>query len=91
MPKTVEPFLDRVVRDPDIMAGKPVIRGTRIPVERILGHLAQCPDLDDLFAAYPRLTLVDVQAALDYAQHALADQRTRAGRPARSMVSTHQG
>jgi uncharacterized protein (DUF433 family) len=91
MSKTVDPISDRIVRDPDIMAGKPVIRGTRIPVERILGHLARCPDLDNLFAAYPRLTVADVQAALDYAHHALVDKRTRAGRPAKSMASTHRG
>lgn len=62
---------DRIVRDPEIMAGKPVIRGTRIPVTRIIAHLAHNPDLDDLFAAYPRLEIEDVQAALDYALEAL--------------------
>lgn len=59
---------DRVVRDPEIMAGKPVIRGTRIPVTRIIAHLAHNPDLDDLFAAYPRLTIQDVQAALAFSR-----------------------
>lgn len=61
----------RIVRDPEIMAGKPVIRGTRIPVTRIIAHLAHNPDLDDLFAAYPRLVIEDVQAALEYALKAL--------------------
>lgn len=55
---------ERIVQDPKIMVGKPVIRGTRIPVERIIAHLATSPSLDDLFAAYPELTIDDVKAAL---------------------------
>lgn len=62
---------DRIASDPAVMVGKPVIRGTRIPVERVLGHLAQNPDLEDLFGAYPELTLNDVKAALAYAQAAV--------------------
>jgi len=73
------PYHDRIVQDPEIMAGKPVIKGTRIPVERVIGHLANNPDLADLFAAYPRLTVEDVQAALAYAQNAVETQRMRGG------------
>ncbi|MBI3732907.1 MAG: DUF433 domain-containing protein [Chloroflexi bacterium] len=47
---------------------KPVVQGTRIPVELVLKHLAQNPDLNELFAAYPRLTIEDVRACLEYAQ-----------------------
>ena len=61
------PHADRIVQDPEIMVGKPTIRGTRITVEAVLDHLAANPDLDDLFAAYPRLTLDDVKAVLAYA------------------------
>jgi uncharacterized protein (DUF433 family) len=57
----------RIVRDPKILAGKAVVR-TRVPVELVLAHLAENPDLDDLFAAYPRLKLKDVQACLAYAR-----------------------
>jgi uncharacterized protein (DUF433 family) len=49
------------------MVGKPVVKGTRIPVEIVLAKLAENPDFDDLFAAYPRLTLDDVRACLAYA------------------------
>jgi uncharacterized protein (DUF433 family) len=49
------------------MVGQPVIKGTRIPVERILAHLAHNTDLDDLFGAYPELTIKDVHASLEYA------------------------
>ncbi len=68
-------FHDRIVQDPQIMVGKPVIRGTRIPVERIIEHLATTPDFDDLFAAYPRLRMEDVQAALAYALEAVEAKR----------------
>ena len=58
--------LDRIIQDPAIMVGKPVVKGTRIPVERVIQHLAENPDLDDLFQAFPHLTLDDVKACLAY-------------------------
>jgi uncharacterized protein (DUF433 family) len=58
----------RIVVDPDIMAGKPVIKGTRIPVELVLKRLAQDLDVQALLTAYPRLTLEDVKACLAYAE-----------------------
>jgi len=61
-------YRQRISVDPTIMVGKPVVKGTRIPVELVLKHLAQNPDLDDLFAAYPQLTLDDVKACLEYAR-----------------------
>jgi uncharacterized protein (DUF433 family) len=67
-------YRDRIVQDPAIMVGKPVVRGTRIPVELVLHHLAENPDLDELFAAYPRLTLEDVKACLAYAQALVAGE-----------------
>ncbi len=67
--------LDRIIRDPDIMAGKPVVKGTRIPVERVIQHLAENPDINDIFAAFPHLTVEDVQACLAYAYERL--QQTR--------------
>ncbi len=73
-------FADRIVQDPEIMVGKPVIKGTRIPVERVISHLANNPDLDDLFAAYPRLTIEDVKAALAHAHDAVEAEHTRASR-----------
>ena len=61
-------YYDRITTDPTILVGKPVIRGTRIAVEHVLDQLADNPDLAELFAAYPDLTLADVQACLAYAQ-----------------------
>lgn len=69
------PYAERIIQDPAIMVGKPVIRGTRIPVERVIAHLAANPDLDDLLAAYPELTREDVQAALHYAHAKLTGRR----------------
>jgi uncharacterized protein (DUF433 family) len=60
-------YHERIITDPAILVGKPVIRGTRISVEVILEQLALNPDTDELFAAYPDLTLDDVKAALAYA------------------------
>jgi uncharacterized protein (DUF433 family) len=68
---------ERITTDPEVMAGTPVIRGTRIPVERVIAPLAHTPDLADLFAAYPELTLDDVKASLRYAHAAIASKRTR--------------
>lgn len=63
-----ELYKERITQDPHIMVGKPVVKGTRIPVEKVLEHLAYNPDLDDLFAAFPHLTIEDVKACLDYAR-----------------------
>lgn len=73
-------YKERITQDPEIMVGKPVIRGTRIPVERVIAHLAHNPDLDDLFAAYPRLTIEDVKAALSYAYEAVETKHKRVRR-----------
>jgi len=60
-------YQERIVIDPDVMAGKPVVAGTRIPVDLVLKRLAQDLDFAALFIAYPRLTKEDVQACLVYA------------------------
>jgi uncharacterized protein (DUF433 family) len=64
-------YKDRITVNPAVMVGKPVVKGTRIPVERVVAHLANNPDLNDLFAAYPDLTVEDVKACLAYASQAL--------------------
>jgi uncharacterized protein (DUF433 family) len=77
MAKEQTTYHDRIIQDPKIVVGKPVIKGTRIPVERVIAHLANEPDLADLFAAYPELTLEDVKAALEYAHAAVTKKRVR--------------
>lgn len=49
------------------MAGKPVVRGTRVPVELVLRHLAETPDVEHILAAVPRLTPDDIRAGIAYA------------------------
>lgn len=68
---------ERITRDPKIMVGKPVVRGTRIPVEKVLDQLAYKPDFDEVFAIWPELTIEDVRACLAYAGRAVAGKRHR--------------
>ena len=59
-------FTDRIEMNPRVMLGKPVIRGTRIPVELILRKLSEGASEADILDAYPHLTREDVHAALRY-------------------------
>lgn len=65
---------ERIEINPSIMLGKPVIRGTRIPVELILRKLSEGATEADLLQAYPRLSNTDVRAALAYAAATLAHE-----------------
>lgn len=58
---------EKIVIDPDVCNGRPVVRGTRITVQTILGFLAAGDSVDDVLEEYPTLTRADVQACLDYA------------------------
>lgn len=60
--------------NPDVMLGKPVIRGTRIPVELILRKMSEGATIEDLLDAYPRLTREDIQNAFAYAASALSHE-----------------
>ena len=65
---------ERIEVNPRIMLGKPVIRGTRIPVELILRKLSEGATDDDLLGGYPRLTREDIRAALAYAAATVAHE-----------------
>jgi len=67
---------DRIEINPKVMMGKPVIRGTRIPVELILRKLSEGAKERELLEAYPRLTKEDIQAAIRYAADTLAREDT---------------
>lgn len=60
--------------NPDIMFGKPVIIKTRIPVEIILEKLAMGDSIQDILAAYPRITKEDVQACLFFAAESIKNE-----------------
>jgi uncharacterized protein (DUF433 family) len=67
---------DRIEVNPKVMLGKPVIRGTRVPVELILRKLSEGATEQDLLDAYPRLSRQDIQAAIGYAADTLAHEET---------------
>lgn len=67
-------YRDHIIADPNILLGKPVVKGTRISVQTVLEQLADNPDVNELFAAFPRLTLDDVRACLDYASALVAGE-----------------
>ena len=66
-------FWQHISIDPSVMTGKPVIKGTRIPVELIVRMLAQGIPDREILQEYPRLAPDDVRAALAYAAHTLTD------------------
>jgi uncharacterized protein (DUF433 family) len=61
-------YQDRIAQDPFIMVGKPVVKGTTMRVELVLAKLAQNPDLDKLFADYPRLRREGVDACWEHSR-----------------------
>ena len=65
---------DRIDINPRVMLGKPVIRGTRIPVELILRKLSEGASEGDLLDAYPNLAREDIQAAMRYAADTIAHE-----------------
>lgn len=65
--ETEDKLLERVIVDSKIMTGKPVVRGTRIPVELILRLLAQGLKDREILEDYPHLVKEDIQATLIYA------------------------
>ncbi|AUX23124.1 hypothetical protein SOCEGT47_036430 [Sorangium cellulosum] len=73
---------DRITSSPEVMMGKPVIRGTRITVEHVLEELAGGMTFDDLLAAHPQLTREDLSAAVAFAVDAVRLERLGALRAA---------
>lgn len=60
--------LERVTLDPNVMGGKPCIRGIRVTVDTLLGLLAAGHSEDEILQAYPYLEWEDVRAALSFAR-----------------------
>jgi uncharacterized protein (DUF433 family) len=65
---------ERIEINPEIMGGKPVIRGTRVPVETVLRKLGAGLSAEIIIADHPRLTLDDIRAAQAFAADYLADE-----------------
>jgi len=66
----------RIEIDPDIMVGKPVIRGTRLTVEFVIGLLAAEWSEQDILESYPGVVREDIVACLAYARDTLMSART---------------
>ena len=73
---------NRIEINPNVMLGKPVVRGTRIPVEIVLRKLGEGATMGDLCDAYPRLEAEDVYACLAYAADTVAHEGTLSTEPA---------
>jgi uncharacterized protein (DUF433 family) len=61
----------RIVANPEILGGKPIVEGTRLSVDHILGLLAHGMSHVEIVEAYPALTIDDVKAVIHYAAEAL--------------------
>ncbi|OGL46708.1 MAG: hypothetical protein A2161_22390 [Candidatus Schekmanbacteria bacterium RBG_13_48_7] len=57
---------NRIISDPHICGGDPFIKGTRIPVNIILSHLAAGENFDMIIKNFPRITVEDIKACLEY-------------------------
>lgn len=64
----------RITRNPDVLAGKPVVDGTRLSVEHVLGLLENGWSEADILESYPQLNPEDVRACLGYARTVLSEE-----------------
>lgn len=76
-----EVLLERIVADPKVLAGKPLVRGTRISVELVLDLLARGYSKEDVLAQYDHLTVEDVHACLAYAREVIHAERVYPATP----------
>ena len=72
---TTDVLLERIVADPKVLAGKPVVRGTRISVELVIDLLARGYSKQQVLEQYAHLTMDDVHACLAYAREVLQSER----------------
>jgi len=68
---------DRIVVDPNVLVGKPVIKGTRLAVEFIIGLLANGWSNNDILSNYPGITREDVLTCLAYASARLQEEKVQ--------------
>jgi len=78
---------ERITFDPKIMVGKPVIKGTRVPVEQILRELASGMTIPEITDAHPRLTPDDVYAAVAYAADIVGNEDIYLSEPDNAVLS----
>jgi uncharacterized protein (DUF433 family) len=66
---------DHIVANPDVLVGKPIVKGTRISVELLLDRFADGWGYEDILEAYPHLTREQVQAAVAFAAEIFKEER----------------
>ena len=66
---------ERITSDPAVLVGKPVIKGTRISVELILGWLANGWTYEQVLSSYPHITREDILAALAFTEEMLREEQ----------------
>jgi uncharacterized protein (DUF433 family) len=66
---------ERIVADPGVLVGKPVIKGTRIAVELVIGLLARGWTSEQIIQQYDHITTEDIQACLEYAHELIESER----------------
>jgi uncharacterized protein (DUF433 family) len=69
---------ERIIVDPKILVGKPVIRGTRIAVELVIDLMARGYSKEQILTQYDHITVEDIQACLAYASETLRSERVYA-------------
>lgn len=69
--ENIDNWRDHVEINPDVLVGKPIIRGTRIGIDFILELLAQKWTINEILKNYPQLKEKDIQTALEYSAHAI--------------------
>lgn len=67
---------DRITLNPNVLVGKPVIKGTRLAVEFIIDLFAQGWSIDEVLRNYPGITVADIQACFAYASYSLKSEKT---------------
>ena len=67
-------FQNLIIRNPEIMKGKPIIKGTRISVELILKKLSEGVSIENLLKMYPHLSVNSVLACLEYASNIIGNE-----------------
>jgi uncharacterized protein (DUF433 family) len=67
-------YKGKIKSNPDIMLGKPVIKGTRITVELILKRLSEGASMDEILEGYPNITKDDILACLSYSADVIGEE-----------------
>jgi len=67
-------YRERIISNPDIMLGKPTVKGTRITVELLLKKLSSGSTIEDIIISYPHIKKEDILAAIDYAAEVVGNE-----------------